>query len=298
VSVNAIVDPYVTLQVEKTASENVIRRAYRSLARKHHPDVGGDADVFKRVAFAYALLSDPVTRADFDRGMPADLLVSDATLADVLSADIFADPKLWRKGSWSNPLATRGHDVQAFLEVTFSEAFAGADVPFQTRREQPCPSCNPQSRVIISPATRCTLCQDGPAAGWMEEMRTLRVFVPAGVSSGDRVRLREEGGWGTPRGDLFVRVTVQDQDVFTVDGEDLRSRVYIPAHIASVGGAFPIPVPAGGAATVPIPEGAKSGTVLRLAGYGPVVRSGKRSGERGDLYLDLLVPPSSPSRSR
>ena len=257
-------DFYGLLGVEQGASGDDIRRAYRKLARKYHPDVNkepGAEDRFKEISEAYDVLSDPEKRARYDAGDAGGGRV-DFDQGDV--ADLFETlfGGVGRRAGFAGA-ATRGADHEAVLELSLEEAAHGG--------------------------RRSLSLGDG---------RRYDVEVPAGVRDDQRIRLAGEGGEGVgggPAGDLLLRVRIKPHLRFRLDGRDLHAALPVTASEAALGGQAEVPT-LDGTARVRIPAGSSSGRKLRLRGQG---FPGPR-GERGDLYatVAIMVPKHLSDRER
>ncbi|MCJ2049178.1 DnaJ C-terminal domain-containing protein [Methylobacterium sp. J-070] len=267
-------DPYAILGVKSDASPEQIRKTYRKLARKLHPDLNpGNTEAeeqFKNVSRAYDLLNDPEKRARFDRGEidisgverprqryyrdftgpSADhAYASDAGFADFDTDDILSE--IFGRRGRSN-FRRRGADVRYHLDLDFLDAVNGT--------------------------TRPVTLPDGA---------TLDVRIPAGTREGQTLRLRgkgEPGAGGAPPGDALIEIGVRPHSVFRRKGDDIHFEQGVPLHEAVLGGRITVSTPAG-PVTVTIPKWSNSGTVLRLKGKG-VQRS---DGTAGDGYVKLLI---------
>jgi curved DNA-binding protein len=232
-------DLYDVLGVERGASEKDIRRAYRKLARKHHPDVNkdpGSEDRFKEVSEAYEVLRDPEKRARYDAG-DARVEFDDGDLADLFEMFLGG-----RRADFAGA-PSRGADQEAVLELTLEEAARGG--------------------------RRSLTLGDG---------RRYDVDVPAGVEDGRRIRLAGQGGKGAgggPDGDLLLRVRIKRHPRLRLDGRDLHVTLPITPSEAALGGEAEVPT-LDGTARVRIPAGSSSGRKLRLRGQGfPDPRGGR-----------------------
>lgn len=288
-------DPYKVLGVDKTASDDDIRKAYRKLAKETHPDLNpGNADAerrFKEISAANEILGDPDKRKRFDAGeidetgaeMPERRFYRDYAEADPNTRygaragapfgqapfgegqafdadDLFAD--LFRnrgRASSGEGFRVPGADVRYTLPVDFLDAVNG-------------------TRKTVS----------------MPDGKTLDIEIPAGFREGQVLRLKGQGRpgiGGEPPGDAYVEVEIRPHDVFRRDGTDIRSTVPITLGEA-LNGATVRADTVDGAVDVKVPKGAKNGTTLRLRGKG-VPRD--KSGARGDHFIELsIVPPESP----
>jgi len=270
-------DPYAILGVKREATQDEIRSAYRSLAKKLHPDLnpGGKQaeEKFKQVSVAYDLLGDPDKRARFERGeidasgaeRPRERYYRDFHTADAQdhpysttggfadfmeNEDILAD--ILGRGQGRTRFRIRGQDVHYRLPVDFVEAVNGA-----TKR-------------ITMP--------DGA---------TLDVAIPAGTRDGQILRLRGKGGpgmGGAPSGDALVEIEVRPHKLFTRKDDDIHLELPISLPDAVLGGKLDVPTPTG-AVRMTVPKGANTGRVLRLKGKGVA----RKDGSHGDEYVTLKI---------
>ena len=247
-------DYYAALGVPRDATETEIKRAFRELARKHHPDVSPDnnGEAFREINEAYAVLSDREARARYDRWGHQD----DSTgLSAVVEAaqDIINDVFRRRRGK------QRGKDLRYTLELTFSEAAFGC------------------SKTIEIPAG------DG-------NTREFTVVVAAGVASGTVKTFKgegEPGKGGASTGDLHVNLRVAEHDVFRRDGLDVRSDHTISFAQAALGAVLEIAT-LDGPVKMRIPEGTQPGRVFRIRSRGIPQSSGKTA-PRGDHLVHVFV---------
>lgn len=262
-------DPYKTLGVAKDASADDIRKAYRNLAKKYHPDLNPGSktaeDMFKTISGANDLLSDPEKRARFDRGEidatgePKPERASYRSYADQgfggrYSAsgggdpgmgDIFADLFAQAHERGSRPM--RGRDASYSLAVEFVDAINGA-----------------QQRLTLP---------DG---------RTLDVRVPPGMEDGQTLRLRGQGGQGSnggPDGDALIEVHINPHPLFRRDGDNILLDLPVTLREAVLGGRITVPTVTG-AVTMSVPKRSDSGSVLRLRGRGVPARGSKPAGDQ------------------
>lgn len=219
--------------------------------------------------------------------------------------------------------ARSGNDIQTHVEITLEEAFAGVekDVRVITRVacdschgtgsnsgaagvetcpschgagkvraqqgffvvERACPTCHGAGRVVKDP---CKVCR---GEGTVEQERTIKVQIPAGVEDGTRIRLTgegEAGGNGVPSGDLYVHVSVSEHSIFQRDGANVYCRVPLRMAQAALGTEIEVPVIDGSRTIVKIPAGTQTGAHFRLRGKGFSVL---RSSARGDMYIQVTV---------
>ncbi|GAB3483918.1 molecular chaperone DnaJ [Azotobacter salinestris] len=326
-------DYYEVLGVERGADEAELKKAYRRLAMKYHPDRNPDnksaEEKFKEVNEAYEVLSDSGKRMAYDQyghagvdqsmGGGAGFGAGGANFSDIFG-DVFSDFfGGGRGGARGGP--QRGSDLRYTLELNLEEAVRGTTVTIrvptlvhcktcdgsgakkgttpvtcttcggigQVRMQQgffsvqqTCPRCHGSGKMIADP------CPDCHGQGRVEEHKTLSVKVPAGVDSGDRIRLAGEGEAGTlggPPGDLYVVVSVREHPIFQRDGKHLYCEVPISFADAALGGELEVPT-LDGRVKLKIPEGTQTSKLFRLRGKGvaPV-----RGGAAGDLMCRVVV---------
>jgi DnaJ-class molecular chaperone len=269
-------DPYATLGVSKSASDDDIRRAFRKLAKELHPDISkGNEERFKRVSSAYEILGDPEKRRAFDRGeidargdprhpgfrhyargnARAGAGATAGGYEEFGFGDIFSDffGSSAGRATSARGFAAKGQDVRYTLEVDFLEAALGA-------------------------TKRVTL----PGGG------TLDLNVPAGVLDGQVLRLKGKGGRsagaGEP-GDALIEVQVRAHPQFRRDGDDVMVDLPVTIDEAVLGAKVEVPT-ISGRVQVTIPKGTSSGRVLRLKGKG--IRVAGRS-EPGDQLVTVRI---------
>ncbi|MGB0720926.1 MAG: molecular chaperone DnaJ [Gammaproteobacteria bacterium] len=324
-------DYYEVLGVEKNVSDGDLKKAYRRIAMKYHPDRNpGDAAAeasFKEAKEAYEVLGDAQKRAAYDQFGHAGVDPSagmgggrgGADFGDIFG-DVFGDIfGGGRGGGRRGP--QRGADLQYNLELDLEEAVNGTEVKIQIPNwkhcepcdgsgakagtqpktcstcqgagqvrmsqgffsiQQTCPSCHGKGKVIEEPCPSCR------GQGRVQENKNLSVKIPAGVDTGDRIRLSGEGELGelgAPPGDLYVQVHVREHPIFVRDGDDLYCEVPISVVNAALGGELEVPT-LGGKAMLKVPEGTQTSKLFRLRGKG--VKS-VRSSTAGDLLCRVIV---------
>lgn len=325
-------DYYKLLGVEKNASDAEIKKSYRRMAMKFHPDrnkdnPGQSEQKFKEIKEAYEVLSDPKKRSAYDQfghaGVEASMgggpgFGGAESFSDIFG-DVFGD--IFGGGARQRSSVQRGSDLRYNLELTLEEAVGGTEatvkVPVlvacgdcngsgaqkgsspvscttchghgQVRMQQgffsvqqTCPTCQGSGKQIKDPCRKCY------GQGRVQETKTLSVKVPAGVDSGDRIRLAGEGEAGMnggPAGDLYVQVQVKEHPIFTRDGANLYCEVPINFPTACLGGELEVPT-LNGKVKLKIPAETQTGKLFRLRGKGvkPV-----RGGVVGDLLCRVQI---------
>ena len=329
-------DYYEVLGVPQSAENQQIKRAYRKLALKHHPDRNpGDAkaeESFKEAAEAYAVLADPDKRGRYDRfghagiggaaGAPDFDPSVFADFGDILGGmgDFFGFGDLFGGGRRRGG-SMQGVDLRYDLQIPFAEAAAGTETTLQIpRREsctrcagsgaepgsspQTCPQCGGHGQVryqqgFLTVARTCGQCRgqgkivtspcvECQGQGRIEKERQLTVKIPAGIATGQRLRLSgegEHGASGGPAGDLYVVIHVEDHPFFHREGDDLWCEVPVSFPTLALGGEVSVPT-LNGDDRLTIPTGTQADSRFRLRGKGMPHLSG--SGH-GDLYVDVRV---------
>lgn len=325
-------DYYEVLGVDRNATERDIKKAYRRLAMKYHPDrTKGDKaleEKFKEANDAYEVLVDSEKRqaydqfghAAFEQGRGAGSGgFGGADFSDVFG-DVFGDIFGGGRGR-QRSRAQRGSDLRYNLELTLEEAVKGKSqalkIPtlascddcqgsgaapgskketcdychgqgqIQMRQgffavQQTCPKCHGQGEIIKNPCKTCH------GEGRRQRTKTLNVKIPAGVDTGDRIRLAGEGEaglHGAPAGDLYVQVQVREHAIFKREGNNLSCDIPISFTQAALGGEVEVPT-LDGRVKLKIPSETQTGKQFRLRGKG--VKS-LRSGVVGDLICKAVI---------
>jgi len=323
-------DYYEVLGVQRNVDKTELKKAYRKLAMKYHPDRNlDDADAqehFKEAQEAYDVLRDDQKRSAYDqfghaatrpgaRG-PAGF---DGDVGDIFG-DMFGDIFGGRGGRGGARQQQRGSDLRFAMDLDLEEAVTGItrEIRIPTMGEckkcdgsgaedgqrtscttcggvgqvrmqqgifsvqQTCPACSGMGQVIKNPCTDCH------GQGRKRETKTLSVKIPAGVDTGDRIRLAGEGEAGmagSQAGDLYVEVRVRSHRLFERDGDDLYCEVPIHFTTAAIGGELEIPT-LNGQVKLKVPSETQTGRMFRLRGKG--VKS-VRSHRQGDLMCKVVI---------
>ncbi len=267
-------DYYEVLGVPRDADDADLKRAYRELARKYHPDLNPEhraSDRFKEANEAYAVLSDPKTRARYDRyGFTGDIDGSGGfgSVVDAMD-DLLGDILRRRKQK------KRGRDLRYTLEVTFEEAAFGAE------------------RTIRVPDP------GNVAPGAERRDREFSVTIPPGTRDGAVKRIKgegERGAGGAGAGDLHVIVRVKDHPMFRRDGHDVLCEVPVSFPQAALGALIEVPT-LEGKVKMKVPEGTQSGRVFRMRDKG-LPKTAAKSGPRGDQLVTIIVETPSQLSAR
>ncbi len=296
-------DYYEVMGVSRDASQDEIKRAYRKLARKYHPDVSKEPDAeqrFKEIGEAYEVLKDPEKRAAYDQ-----------LGANWKNGQDFRPPPDWDQGFEFHGGGYTGADAEQFsdfFESLFGRArggrrsytyTTGGGHGFDMRGE------DTYARVVIDlqdayqGATRALTLKHselGPDGRPQLKERTLNVRIPKGVRQGQHIRLAKQGSPGIGRGepgDLYLEVEFRPHPFYRVEGKDVYLDLPVAPWEAALGARVKVPTPAG-PVDMKIPAGSASGRKLRLKGKGIPSR------EPGDFYvvLQVVTPPADDEQAR
>ncbi|MDR2930803.1 MAG: molecular chaperone DnaJ [Propionibacteriaceae bacterium] len=337
-------DYYAVLGVPRDASEEEIKKAYRKLAMKYHPDVAteeGAAEKFKQIGEAYEVLSDQQKRSLYDRGgdpmsqsgMPGFNGFGGGFDFTTIVDAMFGSGMGGSRGPRSR--VARGQDRLERVSLKLVEAAFGVteDLTIDSmvvcstcggsgaadgtkpvtcrtcqgrgevtqvqrsfigdiRTASPCPQCRGYGTIIEHP------CPDCYSEGRVRVKRTVTVKVPAGVTTGNRIRLESQGDVGTgggPAGDLYIELSVQDHEVFARRGDDLETTLEVPMTAAALGAELQVMTldseredcdPENQTVTVTIPAGTQTGARMVTRGMGVPKLRGRG---RGDLAVTVMV---------
>jgi len=318
-------DYYEILSISRSADETTIKKAFRQIALEYHPDRNPSAEAgekFREAQEAYEALSDPQKRAHYDQFGHSSFRGggSGFDTSDVFSGfqSIFED---FFAGSGGERARARGADLLTKLEIDFREAILGCTKTIEIPREGPCepchgkgiepgtkpetchtckgrgkitqnqgffilsqtcPHCRGQGHIVKHPCRACH------GEGVKREKRKLDINVPAGIDSGLRLKLQNEGhfgGSGGQRGDLYVEITVRPDDIFERDGSDLYVKIKVPYTKAVLGGDIEVPL-IEGSRRVHLPSHTQTPHSILVKGEG--VKDLRRHG-RGNLIVEVLV---------
>lgn len=330
-------DYYETLGVDRNVSDDDLKKAYRKMARQHHPDLQtGEREKkqaeekFKEINEAYEHLSDQEKRRRYDMfghaasqggsGFEGFDFGRGGGFGDVFN-DIFED---FFGGQRGGNRPERGNDLQYNLELTFEESVYGKEAKLKIPRwetcgdckgtgaksptavktcpsckgvgqirlqqgffsvSRPCGQCEGSGRIVTEP---CSTCQ-GRQRTYKE--RTIAVHIPAGIETGMRLRLSNEGEHGVnagPPGDLYVAITVKPHPLFTRKGNDILCDVPVSFITAAMGGKIEVPT-LKGTTVIKVPAGTQHDKVLRLKGLGVPSLKGQTTGDQ--LYtIKVQIP--------
>ncbi len=335
-------DYYEVLGVSRDASEDEIKKAYRKLAKKYHPDVSKEKDAeekFKEVNEAYEVLSDPQKRQTYDQfgfaGMDGANMGSGFEgftgagfddFGDIFSSffgGMGTDPFGRRTSSSNGP--RRGNDRLMRMDIDFMDACFGKSASFDLNVEETCAHCGGTGADSPSDIQTCSTCggsgrilrqqrtgfgvfqtqsacpdcngtgkrirkacPDCNGRGYIRSNRTINVDIPAGINSGQRVRVPgkgERGANGGPNGDLYIEIEVRPHEKFEREGKNILLEIPISAVDATLGTTVDVPT-IHGEVTMKIPAGTQEGTILRLKEKGV---EDLRGGKPGDQLCSVHI---------
>lgn len=287
-------DYYEVLGVDRSASQDEIKRAWRRLARKYHPDVSKEADAevrFKEMREAYEVLKDPEKRSAYDQFGE-----------NWKAGQDFQPPPDWQAEHDFGGQGFTGGDFSDFFETLFGQGRSGG-FTFRTggrmRGEDVSATITIPIEDAQNGATRTVTLElpEADASGRLaRRRRTLNVKIPKGITAGKRIRLEGQGGpglGGAPAGDLYLVVEFEPHPLYRTKGADVWLELPVTPWEVALGRKVKVPTLAG-TVDLKIPAGSSSGKTLRLKGRGlPATPP-------GDQYVELkvVVPPATGSASR
>jgi DnaJ-class molecular chaperone len=300
-------DYYKVLGVAREATNDEVKKAFRKLARKYHPDVNpGDKkaeEKFKEINEAYEVLSDPDKRKKYDtlgpnwqdqfgpqfnrraystggtyRTSPMDFEAGSG-FSDFFEA-LFGRSNMGggSMGGRSTQESFRkrvGDNIEQPVEITLQEAYMGASRTFNIQSTEVCSACRGTGEIGNRP------CQTCGGQGMMTKTKRIQVKIPAGVDTGSKIRVAGEGQpgiGGGPRGDLYLVISVKPDPQFERKGDDLYVDIEVDLVAAMLGGEVPVPLPDGRRLALTIPPETQNGRLFRLSGKGMPRLRGDGSG--------------------
>jgi len=304
---STFIDYYETLGLNRTATKDEIKTAYRKAARKHHPDLHPQSEKaaaeekFKKINEAYEVLNDSEKREKYDRlgeswesgqeWQPApDWSGQNNNQWDTRNASsfsdffesMFGDVKTGGfQGRGGQQRNTRGQNLESEIEVTLEEAYRGGQKAFQFSLKSICPTCGGTGAVNQKTCWSCG------GTGYISTPKTLDIKIPVGIKDGSTIRLRGQGGEGSgggKRGDLLLTVKVKSHFTFTLKGNHLETSKKIRPEQAVLGSQISVATIDGEVLTT-VPPMSHNGQKLRLRSKGWP----EKDGTRGDQYVELLI---------
>ena len=275
---NLLRDYYEILGVDKNATDDEIKRAYRQLAKKYHPDLNPDdseaEQKFTEAAAAYEILSDSEKRSRYDRFGHAGVNPQAGSgdfggFGDIFDDifDIFGGGFGFGNGSSQGPRRNgpaKGADLRYNLNLEFRDAVFGTEKEIQFRRIENCSTCHGTGKIIKE---KCSTCR---GEGKIQKRKKIKVSIPAGVDDGQQIRVSgqgEPGINGGPAGDLYIMFRVQGHNEFERDGDDIYYELKLTFPQAALGDEIEVPT-VHGKVKLRIPAGTQSGAQFRLKDKG------------------------------
>lgn len=339
-------DYYEVLGLKKGASKDEITKAYRTLAKKYHPDINKSPDApqkFEEIQEAYDVLKDDAKRAQYDRfgqaafeqgssmggaGNPFGNGFASGGFGDVDLGDIFSSffgGGMGGRRTRASSGPRKGEDALYRIKISFMDAVNGKTVTIPVTYDEPCehchgtgaespndyrscPDCGGTGRVrtrqqtlfgVMEQESACPRCHGTgkivtkPCSscggqGYSRVRKDLEVKIPAGIASGQQIRVQGRGGRGSgggPNGDLYVEVSVDPDSRFTREGNDVHSNIALSFPDCALGTKVDVET-VYGTLEVVVPSGTQPGQILKLKGKGI---KDLRTGKPGDHYLHVEV---------
>lgn len=308
-------DYYKILGVARGASSDEIKKAFRKLARKYHPDVNpGDKkaeEKFKEINEAYEVLSDPDKRRKYDtlgpnwqeqfgpnfsgsgtrrtyqysgsRGTPFDFDPTGSGFSEFFETLFGRSAPTGARGMREDIRRRAGDNIEQPVEVTLQEAYGGGLRTFNIQSTEVCPTCQGIGEIGNRVCSTCS------GQGMIPRNKRIQVKIPAGVDNGSKIRVAGEGQpgiGGGPRGDLFLVISVKLDPAFERKGDDLYADVDVELVKAMLGGEVPVPTPDGRKLLLTIPPETQNNRQFRLAGKGMPRLRGEGN---GNLFARVKV---------
>lgn len=328
-------DYYKILNVNKDATQDEIKKAFRKLARKYHPDLNpGDKSAeekFKEINEAYAVLSDPQKRSEYDSGgttFEGFEGFKNYNFKETFDfGDIFGD--LFNSGFRAGEHDARGEDIYATMELSLEEAFSGVTKPINYTRTVTCSTCAGSGAENYKECDKCkgagttkgakgffrmaqtcsdcmgtgkkiiSICKKCAGRGKILHTETFNVKIPAGVDNGSVVKLRGKGNDGSgagASGDLHIEIKIKDHPIFKRKGDDIYIQLPVTFGEAALGAKLEVPT-IDAMTLMRLPAGTQSGQKLKLSGKGFI---NPKSKKRGDEYVEIkiVIPKDIPESAK
>ncbi len=328
-------DYYRILGVQRNATEEEIKKSYRKLALKYHPDRNpGDRqaeEMFKEINEAYEVLGNPEKRMRYDRFGSTDDMGSFFDFGNFESVfnDLFND---FFGTQTRRQRSRKGDDLRYNLEIEFEEAVFGVEKEIEIPKDERCPVCNGsrmepghqpvtckacggrgqvrQSHGFFTINRTCEYCngegfiikdpcKNCKGKGQVRTKKKVKVKIPPGVETGMRLKMRGEGAFGhadTHPGDLYIVLNVKEHPVFEREGDDIVVRVDVSFPVMCLGGQIEVPT-LEGTTKLHIQPGTQPGKVIKIKGLGVQRHNGYGRGDEL-VYLNLVVPTKLTEKQR
>jgi len=316
-------DYYDVLGVNKTASDKDIKKAYRDMCKTHHPDKGGDEELFKEIAEAYSILSDKNKRLTYDKYGHNTNRMGGPNMNDIYSAF---------REQFRQQTTYRGHDIKLVIDITLNDVYTGLTKKYTYNRYDTCKECNGEGghdpivcqycggmgtiinsiktpAGIYSTQTTClhcngdgktysSICNSCKGSGVSEIKDNIEINIPRGIINGNIMKIYEKGHavkGGIP-GNILVYIKVEPHDIFQRenDSDNIILIKKIPYYDMILGDKIEVPIIDGSKVKVDIPACSDNDTILRLRGKG---LPNMNTGNFGDMLIKLSITlPKNPDK--
>ncbi len=318
-------DLYNILGINRDASPDEIKKAYRSLSKVHHPDKGGDEEMFKKISHAYDILSDPNKKSNYDQFGDANGQQHNPFGDGFNVNDIFSQ-FFGGNNQHQQVRKQKGSDLRINLLITLEEIFSGTKKTFTYKRndkcnecdgvggtdQQTCDQCNGHGVInhiqrtpfgAFQTTSTCPKCQGSGkmvkhtckkchGSGINQKDETIEIDIPRGVFDGEMMAMRGKGQYikNGVSGDLIIIVTEKPHDIFKRNGNDLIQKIKLPYEDLVLGNTLDINT-IDKKIRINLKPGSQVGEILRIGGKGLV-----RDGKVGDMLIELSMDvPTNPS---
>jgi molecular chaperone DnaJ len=328
-------DYYKILGVGKEATPEDLKKAYRKLARKHHPDLNpndkASEEKFKEISEAYAVLGDEKKRTEYDKGGTFNFDGFEGFKGFDSGgagnyADIFGD--IFGGHFTHEPASLRGEDLIMGLDLSLEEAFAGTTMNIPMSRSVACEACRGKGAESFETCAKCrgtgraetargffkiaqachdcggsgkkavSLCKKCGGRGNTHADETFKVKIPAGADDGSIIRLKGKGNAGKgggPSGDLLLEISIKPHPVFQKKDNDIHVQIPVTFGEAALGTKIEVPT-LDGSSMMKLPPGTQGGQRFKLSGKGYITRTGHRGAEY--VEIRIAVPKNIPEKAK
>ena len=318
-------DLYNILGVNRDASPDEIKKAYRSLSKVHHPDKGGDEEMFKKISHAYDILSDSNKKANYDQFGDSNGQQGNPFGGGFNANDIFSQ-FFGGNQQQNNFRQQKGSDLRVNISLTLEEIYSGVKKTFTYKRncqcdeckgvggteQQTCDQCNGHGVVnniqrtpfgTFQSTSTCSKCQGSgkivkntckkcSGSGINQKDETIEIDIPKGISDSEMMSMRGKGQYikNGVHGDLIIIITEKPHDKFKRNGIDLIQKIKLPYEDLVLGNTIDIDT-IDKKIRITIKPGSQIGEILRVSGKGLI-----RDGRIGDMLIELSLDiPTNPS---
>ncbi len=301
-------DYYKVLGVNKNATQEEIKKAYRKLALKYHPDKNKNnkkaEEKFKEITEAYEILGNSEKRKKYDKFGHTSMFEGGGTYTTDFSdfSDIFGGfgiDELFEKFFGSSSRAKKrqkakkkpekGKNKYNEIGISLEEAFSGKQIRFDNSKKEFCPKCDGTGLTSETNGFIGNTCPNCDGRGFFLRPKSISVMIPNGVSDGTKIRIPGEGDYGKyggKSGDLYITIKIMPHPIYERKNDDLFVDINIDFFQALFGDKISVKTIEGKEIKLKIPENTQYGSVLRLKGYG---MTKYKSEERGDFLIKIII---------